>query len=302
MTRSPADVRGAAGKMIVSTEEFNTQYFAGVLLKGIRDALKRPGPDGMGLVDEKFEWHEDGALLQSMRTWVNERFASPEVRVKYFENAVASDMDAFFPGIKKDKKGWAVWRCDTTLHRCEGWGEIIDSEWCGSKVYRQEATYVTCGVFARAGHPIRFDIGGRIHTRVEIHTRRLTVDQNWGGYVISRPFAYTASITGGVDGKLAVTLEEKPAQADKDEAFKGCDAWAGHESEVVLARPRSQALKDALVARLKTALSDSFKAFGTQIVLPAGDIFFFKNPRLDSDGRLHVDITFNQADYQQSAT
>lgn len=305
MTRWKSAEPGAAGRMIVSTDEFNTQYFAGVLLKGVRDALTRTKPDEMGLVDEKFAWYEDGALLQSMRAWVNGTIPSSEdgqkARQKYFENRVPGKFEDFFPGITKDKKGWAVWHCDTTLHLCDGWGAIIGEEWTSGKVYRQEATYVTCGVFARAGHPIRFSIGGQIHTHVEVHTRRLTVDQHWGGYVIRRPFGYDASITAGADGKLVLTLAERPGLADSEESIKGGDAWAGHESEVSAARPRSQRLKDAFCKRLNDALADSFKAFGAQIVLPAGDLFFFKNPQLDNDGRLYVDITFNQADYQQSA-
>lgn len=294
MKQDIAAQAGSSGRMIISTEEFNRQFFFGTILGGIRNALKRATDDELGLEDEAFAWYEDGALLAEMRDWVGKKYGGRE-RDHYLQGHVGANLDEFFPGIKSRKQGWGLYRYRSSLDLCGGAGRIVSEHWhdLGAKGYAEETKLISCFVIARNGVPITIFGGGMIWQRMDVYVHPAgKLNFHRGGYWLKTPFDFTIVLAAGVDGKVGVQVTFSDARSSTSGHDTG-DWYTSFARDIVAGEQRQAS---ALIARLKQRLTETLpKAFNTiesAIIFPAGSVFSFKQPALDTRGRLYLDITY----------
>lgn len=287
---------GSSGRMIISTEEFNRQFFVGTILGGIRNALKRVQDDELGLEDETFAWYEKGALIAEMRDWVGKKYGERE-RDHYFGGNVAAKPSEFFPGLSVWEKGWGLYRYRSTLDLCGGSGRIVTEDWhnFGVKDYAEETKLISCFVYATSGVPIKIHGGGMIWQRMDIYRHPLKTSVHKGGYWIKHPFEFTIVLAAGVDGKVNVSVCFDDSKTCTSGNVKG-EWWTRDRMDIV---DHEKGKAAALIAKLKQRLSETlphaFNALESCVVFPAGSVFSFKQPALDSAGRLYLDITYKDS-------
>jgi hypothetical protein len=108
---------------------------------------------------------------------------------------------------------------------------------------------------------------------------------------VKQPISARLVISGGQNGQLGQQFTLTPANADSDDGASGwASKWIGGDDYG--ARGKNMSAFLASITNVDTDFTSSMNSAAARFVLPAGEVFFFKNPQFDQAGNLLLDVTY----------
>jgi len=255
------------GRMVISAREFEQQYVEGLLLRGIRDAFQFES-------EMKFSWLDD---LETLKANIKRNATSA-----LFDDKIAGSFAKAFNSHSK-----------TGLWSAMSYSHVKESDNAGGveKGRSENRELKACVTRWAEGTSIQMD--GAFLWWDSVNTRDIGMIfddtfECWIGASVS----FTIRISAATDGALHVNVSCGDIVSDKD--------WQGKAKYALEGKPimeafvaRGESFTKYVMENLKKELVALLATLQMRVILPAGDVFFFKNISFDEDRNVLIDITYD---------
>lgn len=196
--------------------------------------------------------------------------------------------------------GWAFYHYEDNLaldgpHHEKGYGRVVNPT-PGSKLYEELRSVRSCSV-RLSDREVALEGTVRFSTLAEYYIYPLNA-KTWNGYVSTEiAFPFTIRLAAGTEGRLQLTTtigKAEPVQAYKQNfILELLDLFKLGMRACLEALSNSYAqTQQSMVSSITSSLTQSMTELTRRVILPAGDVFFFKNITVDRSRNVLLDISY----------
>jgi hypothetical protein len=263
------------GRMVIAAEQFRKQYVDAELLPRVREALL--GVSGYGLSD----WSEvNPNFISTLLGQAPGSLAGPAWLTRASVNNLYADPDPA-------NHGYGV---------C-----ITPGAPAGSRVFQRQYRSTMCGLWQANGSDVVFHGYGAIEDRQEFYHYPLGIETFVCKTRTAIFFGFTVRLLAGTNGKLTLQVEFADSKPVKEHDLGPLMKIANFLVAPIAGDLNQQLermtqygldLQASLVSGMQGALRATLGEVETRVVLPAGDVFFYKDLARDSAGNVLLDISY----------
>jgi len=262
------------GRMVISAARFHEDYLQGAILPKIGEAVR---------IGEPVIAHGGAADLKRHLGLMDEAF------------------NEAFPQIPAGS-GWAFYHYEDNLKQRDhegniGFGRIAGRDSNMLNIYAELRETLSCAVSLSTDEGVALRGVGRF-TALETYFAYPLDIKTWLGYVgTARTFSFTIRLSVGTEGRLQLVTTFEPGTAtqaqDAIPLLKVLD-WFNLGPANYLKRIADSyaGMHEAMNRSLTEGLTQSMANLTRRVILPAGDVFFFKNITTDRARNVLLDVSY----------
>ncbi|WP_164018962.1 hypothetical protein [Pyxidicoccus trucidator] len=263
------------GRMVISAGQFRKQYVEAELLPRVRESLR--AVSGSVLPD----WSEvNPDIISGLLGQAPGSLAGPAWLTRAAVNNLYADPDPANHGYGVD---------------------ISPGAPAGSRVFLRKYRSTMCSLWQANGRDLAFHGYGAIEERQEFYHYPLNVETRICNTRTALFFGFTVRMLAGTNGKLTLQVEFADSKPVKEHDLGPLAKIANFLVGPIAGDLNEQLdkmnrygleLQTSLVAGMQGALRATLGEVETRVVLPAGDVFFYKNLSRDSADNVLLDISY----------
>ncbi|MCY1020140.1 hypothetical protein [Pyxidicoccus sp. MSG2] len=263
------------GRMVVAARQFRKEYVEAELLPRVREALLRVSEYGLS------DWSEVSPdVISEMLGEATGSLSGPAWRASARVNNLNDDPDSA-------NHGYGV--------------SLTPQAPAGSRIFQRRYRSTTCSLWQANGRDLVFHGYGAIEDRQEFYHYPLGIETFICHTRTGIFFGFTVRLLAGTDGKLTLQVDFSDSKPVKEHDLGLLAKIANFLVSPIAGDLNKQLdqmtqhgvdLQTALVSGMQGALRATLGEVETRVVLPAGDVFFYKNITRDSADNVLLDISY----------
>lgn len=263
------------GRMVIAAEQFRKQYVEAELLPRVRAALGGVSPSGLP------DWSEvNPNTISALLGQAPGSLAGPAWLTRASTNNLYDDPDPA-------NHGYGV--------------NLVPNAPAGSRVFLRRYRSTFCALWQANGPALVFHGYGAIEERQEFYHYPLNIETFICNTRTALFFGFTVRLLAGTDGRLTLQMEFADSKPVKEHDLGALMKIANFLVGPLVGDLNQQLermtqygldLQTSLVQGMQASLRATLGDVETRVVLPAGDVFFYKDLTRDSAGNVLLDISY----------
>ncbi|QSQ24262.1 hypothetical protein JY651_04660 [Pyxidicoccus parkwayensis] len=263
------------GRMVIAADQFRKQYVEAELLPRVREALRPVSPSGLP------DWSEvNPNVISSLLGQTPGSLAGPAWLTRAILNNLNDDPDPA-------NHGHGV--------------NLVPGAPAGARVFMRRYRSNFCALWQANGPDIVFHGYGAIDDRQEFFHYPFNAETFICKTRTAIFFSFTVRLLAGTDGRLTLQVEFADSKPVKEHNLSKLAEVANFLMGPIVGDLNQQLeqmtqygldLQKSLVQGMQASLRATLGEVETRVVLPAGDVFFYKGLTRDSAGNALLDISY----------